>query len=283
MFRSDSRIADFYLRHLLRLNALLSFFTVFAIFIFLSKESHIALGLRNFSSLNGAWHPTEGHFNMIPMILSTIIISFGSILIATPVGFFAALFACYYTNRKINFIFKRLVELYSGIPSVIFGFWGLMNIVPIINKISPPGQSLLAGILILALMIFPIITLNLITSFKGPISKLEFVCNSLGMSKSTYIWKVLLPSSKRLVLSSVLLALGRAIGETMAVLMVCGNIAQIPSSLFDPIRTLTANIALEMSYAMNVHRSALFLSGTILLLLIFLLSWVSNNLKQEKI
>ena len=130
-------------------------------------------------------------------------------------------------------------------------------------------------------MIFPIITLSLISSFDMASENHYKVSESLGLKKSTYIWFILLPSLKEQIMGATMLSIGRAIGETMAVLMVCGNIVKIPSSVFDPIRTLTANIALEMSYAMGMHRSTLYLSGLLLLLIIGILFSVSDILTKR--
>lgn len=259
------------------------FFTAFAvglIFFFLLKESYLALsGSSTAFIFDKAWYPTEGQFNMIPMITGSLAVTGGAILIALPLGLFSAFLSSFYLSSKANWFFKRLMELYTGIPSVIFGFWGLMKIVPLINEINPPGQSLLAGILILALMIFPILTLSLISAFEMSSKRDYKVSGSLGISTSTYIWKVLLPTIKPQLGGALLLSVGRAIGETMAVLMVCGNIVQVPGSVFDPIRTLTSNIALEMAYAVDGHRSALFLTGLILMIMVTFLFYLKRLLR----
>lgn len=255
---------------------------ILLIFLFIINESLVSIKELNLSFLrDDSWYPLEGQFNMIPMIVGSLYVTLGAILFAFPVGLFAALFACFYCPLILQSVYVRAIELYTGIPSVIFGFWGLMKLVPVINEINPPGQSLLAGIIILTLMIFPIFTLNLISNFKMNTQEHYKVSMSLGFKRSTYIWFILIPNLKYQILGSVTLATGRAIGETMAVLMVCGNIVKIPSSVFDPMRTLTANIALEMSYATGTHRSSLFFSGFILLVLIVLLFFVLEILKRS--
>jgi len=218
---------------------------------------------------------------MIPMLVGSLLLTLGSVTMALPLGLFSALFANFYCPTQFKVFYRRAIELYTGIPSVIFGFWGLMKLVPIINQLHPPGQSLLAGILVLSLMIFPIITLSLISSFEMASKSYFKVSESLGLKKSTYIWFILLPSLRGQLLGATILATGRAIGETMAVLMICGNIVKIPTSVFEPIRTLTANIALEMAYAMGAHRSALFLSGLVLLTMIAVLLLLSDALKKK--
>lgn len=282
LYQLSKKRQDFFIDLILKGNGIINLIFVFLIFSFLILESWQFI-YRDGSSffLDNSWYPSEGQFNMQAMIISTIMVSLGSLVLAAPLGLFTALFISFYSSLKISWFFQRLVELYAGIPSVIFGFWGLMNIVPLINKINPPGQSLLAGIFILTLMIFPIITINLVSHFELASKKHLLISDSLGLSKSTYIWKILIPSSKRQLMSANILALGRAMGETMAVLMVCGNIVKIPTSLFDPIRTLTANMALEMSYAVDQHRSALFLSGFVLLCLIITLIALSTQLRSH--
>ena len=248
------------------------------IFLFVGKESFLALQGHSINFLlDDSWYPTEGKFNLTPMLMGSLYVTLGSVVLALPLGLFSAILACFYLGSKSRWLFVRAMELYTGIPSVVFGFWGLMKIVPLINQWHPPGQSLLAGILVLALMIFPILTLSLISSFEMSSDSNYRVSKSLGLKNSTYIWKVLIPSTRGQMLGGILLSLGRAIGETMAVLMVCGNIVKVPSSVFEPVRTLTANIALEMAYAMDGHRSALFLSGFILLVFVTALFFLSDH------
>ena len=161
-----------------------------------------------------------------------------------------------------------LIELLAGIPSVVYGFWGLVVLVPLIGRIQPPGTSLLAGIAILTIMILPTIALMADASLaKVPPEYLRGAA-ALGLSRWATIRSIVFPAAKSGLFTGVILETGRAIGETMAILMVCGNVVQTPKSLFDPIRTLTANIALEMAYATGDHRSALFVSGLVLMALI---------------
>lgn len=282
MYQLTRSRQDLYFKIFLKINGYFSFLAVFLIFFFIGKESIVALNGHSTAFIfDKSWYPTEGQFNMFPMLVGSLLITFGSVVLAFPLGLFSSLFVAFYCPVRVKSFYRRAIELYTGIPSVIFGFWGLMKLVPIINKLQAPGQSLLAGILVLALMIFPIITLSLISSFEMA-SKNHFkISESLGLKKSTYIWFILIPSLKGQIFGATILSIGRAIGETMAVLMVCGNIVKIPSSVFEPVRTLTANIALEMAYAMGTHRSALFLSGLVLLVLIGLLLLLSDSLKRR--
>ena len=218
------------------------------------------------------WNPLQESYNLVPMIYGTMLTMMGAVLLATPLGIISALFCQYYAPQSIAFVYRRLIELLAGIPSVVYGFWGLVVLVPLINQLKPPGASLLAGIGILTLMILPTITLVADATFTQ-VPK-DYLQGAVGMGLSTWgtIWHIVLPVSKSGLLTGVILEIGRAIGETMAVLMVCGNVVQIPQSIFDPVRTLTANIALEMAYALDDHRSALFVSGLFLLSVIIILT-----------
>jgi phosphate transport system permease protein len=238
------------------------------------------IGPRHFVS-DAAWAPSAKLYGLVPMLTGTLIAMAGSVLVATPLGILSAVFCHYYAPPKIAALYRRLIELLAGIPSVVFGFWGLVVLVPIIGRIHPPGPSLLAGILILAVMILPTIALMADGSLANvPKSYLDGAA-ALGLSKWSTVRQVVFPAAKSGLFTGVILETGRAIGETMAILMVCGNIVQTPKSLFDPMRTLTANIALEMAYAMGDHRAALFVSGLVLMAMIGALvaaaEWISHG------
>lgn len=243
--------------------------TLFVAVESLPALSHVGI-LRIFA--DESWHPSamaeEGQFNLVPMIVGTLLVSLGAMLLALPLGVASALFIHFYAPRPLAAVYRRLIELLAGIPSVVYGFWGLTVLVPIIARWEPPGASLLAGILVLSLMILPTIAMVCDATFTHlPRAYLQAAA-ALGMSRWGTVRGVVLPAARSGIMTAVMLAAGRAIGETMAMLMVCGNIVRLPKSLFDPVRTLTANIALEMAYALGDHRSALFVSGLVLLMLV---------------
>lgn len=227
------------------------------------------------------WHPTNDRFNLVPMVLGTLLVSFGAVLLATPLGIASALFCRYWAPPFLATFYRRLIELLAGIPSVVYGFWGLVVLVPLINQIHPPGSSLLAGILVLALMILPTVALVSEASLKSVPMEYWQSAAALGLQRWGTIRGVILPAAKSGLVTGIILAGGRAIGETMAVLMVCGNVVQVPQSLFDPVRTLTANIALEMAYATGNHRSALFVTGLVLMVAIAILVFVAEWLDRR--
>lgn len=227
-----------------------------------------------------SWNPTAGRYNLLPMLLGTLLTTAGAILIAAPLGILSAVFCQFYAPPLIAHAYRRLLELLAGIPSVVYGFWGLVVLVPLIARVQPPGQSLLAGIVILSIMILPTVALVAEASFaKVPTAYLQGAA-ALGLSRWTTVGQIVFPAARSGLLTGLILAVGRAIGETMAILMVCGNVVQVPENLFEPMRTLTANIALEMAYATGDHRAALFVSGLVLLGAIALLVAIAEVMSR---
>jgi len=169
----------------------------------------------------------------------------------------------------------------AGIPSVVYGLWGLLVLVPWINQWAPPGASWLAGSLVLALMVLPLALLVTDTALGQLPAAWWRAGHAMSLSRLGMLRRVLLPAAAPSILSGVVLQFGRALGETMAVLMVCGNVVQWPHSVFDPVRTLTANIALEMAYATGDHRVALFVSGLLLMAVTALLLAVAWRLRAS--
>lgn len=268
---------------LLRGMAMIASTIVMLIVIFLIVEAlpvlrHVGV-LRFFT--DPSWHPAEGFYNLTPMLWGTLFAMAGSVLIATPLGILSAVFCQYYAPTRLARPYRRLIELLAGIPSVVYGFWGLVVLVPLIGEIHPPGPSLLAGILVLTIMILPTIALMADASLANVPQQYVRGAAALGLPRWAMIRGVVFPAAKSGLFTGVILETGRAIGETMAILMVCGNVVQTPSNLFDPIRTLTANIALEMAYALGDHRAALFMSGLVLMALIIALTisaeWISRG------
>jgi phosphate transport system permease protein len=255
------------------------------IVVFLVAESLPALrhvGLARFFT-DDSWHPAEGLYNLTPMLWGTLFAMAGAVLVATPLGILSAVFCHFYAPTPVARLYRRLIELLAGIPSVVYGFWGLVSLVPLIARIHPPGPSLLAGIAVLTIMILPTIALTADAAVaKVPAQYIQGAA-ALGLPRWAIIRGVVFPAARSGLFTGVILETGRAIGETMAVLMVCGNVVQIPHSLFDPIRTLTANIALEMAFALGDHRSALFVSGLLLTALIVVLAAAIEVLNKERI
>jgi len=272
-WRSDPRRIDQALVWILRACATISGAIVGLIAVFLVNESIPVLrhvGLTRFFTDPG-WHPTEDQYNLLPMLAGSLLAMTGSVLLATPLGILSAIFCHYYASPIVARWYRRLIELLAGIPSVVYGFWGIVTLIPLIARIQPPGPSLLAGILILTIMILPTIALMADASLANVPKEYLVAAAALGLDRWAVVRRVVLPAAKSGLFTGVILETGRAIGETMAILMVCGNVVKYPKSIFDPMRTLTANIALEMAYAVGDHRSALYVSGLVLIAFIVVL------------
>ena len=255
------------------------------IVLFIFKETLPALngpGLLRFVT-DDSWHPLENQFGMLPMLWGTLACTGLAVLLATPLGVGAALFCSYFAPPSLVRPFRGLLTLLAGIPSVVFGFWGLTVLVPLIARVEPPGASLLAASLILTLMIVPTVALLSEAAINAVPESYARGSAALGLSKDATIRKVILPAAKSGIVAAVILAAARALGETMAVLMVSGNVVQTPTSIFEPIRTLTANIALEMAYATQFHRSTLFVSGLVLTFVIAALAIVAYRVTQRSV
>lgn len=230
---------------------------------------------------NQGWYPLEGRFGMAPMILASIAVTLVAMLLALPLGLANAIYLEFYASPITARGFRLLLNLLAGVPSVVFGLWGLTRLVPLITQWQPPGASLLAAILVLTLMILPTIALTSASALASVPKDLLAGSMALGLRRKTQILHILLPAARSGIASGALLATARALGETMAVLMVAGNVVQLPTGLFEPVRVLTANIALEMAYAMGDHRASLFASGLLLTLLVWLLSWVAHRVNRQ--
>ena len=267
----------------LRFCALISAAVVILIVLFLLNESwpilqHVSVSRFIFDT---SWHPAQSLYNVTPMLSATLLSTVGALLLATPLGIASALFSQYYAPPLLASWYRRLIELLAGIPSVVYGFWGLTTLAPLIAHLHPPGVSLLTAILVLSLMILPTVALTVDAALLAVPVTYHHSATALGLSRWGMIKGVILPAAHSGITSGIMLAAGRALGETMAVLMVAGNVVQHPHSLFDSVRTLTANIALEMSYAMGDHRAALFVSGLTLMLMILLLVSMAEIFKRR--
>ncbi|MFM7753577.1 MAG: phosphate ABC transporter permease subunit PstC [Cyanobium sp.] len=241
---------------------------------FVLRESWPALqqvGIGRFLS-DPSWHPaagpSEGRFGLGPMLLASLLASAGAVLLATPLGWLTALLSAVVLPASQAQVVRGMLQILGGVPSVVVGFWGLVQLTPLIGRLHPPGQSLLAAILCLTLMILPTTALLSEEALRQvPRPQLQAAA-LLGLSRPATVIGVMWPLARPALIGAVLLAAGRALGETMAVLMVAGNVIEVPASVFAPVRTLTANIALELGYALELHRSALFVGGLLLMVLV---------------
>ena len=228
------------------------------------------------------WLPSSDKFGILPMIVASLIATVGSLIIGVPVGILTAVFIAEIAPKKVAKLMSPAVELLAGIPSVLYGIFGLAFIVPAIQNIFnlPKGQSLLAVIIVLSIMMLPTIISVSETAIRAVPRAYKEGSLALGASKIETIFKVVLPAAKSGILAAVVLGIGRALGETMAVILVAGNSPMIPSSLMDSIRPLTTNIALEMGYAFGTHQEMLFATGVVLFSFILILNLILNKLSK---
>lgn len=227
------------------------------------------------------WAPTRGQFNLVPMFVGTLYATLGAVTVAAPCGIALAVFVTFYAPSPIARVVRGVLGLLAGIPSVVYGLWGLVTLVPLLNRLHPPGLSLLMGIVILTLMILPTIALIAEAALRAVPREYTLGRAALGCTQWQVVRGIALPAARSGLLTAVLLGAGRALGETMAVSMVMGNTIQIPDSVLVPARTLTAHIGLEMAYAMGSHRAALFVAGLWLLGGVIILVWIVDHINRE--
>lgn len=266
------------------LAAALSILAVGLICVFLFANgvpAMIEIGIPDFL-LGTTWRPANDIYGIFPMIIGSIYVTAGALIFGVPAGLLTAIFLSRFASAKVAAFLKPGVELLAGIPSVVYGFFGLMIIVPFIRLNAPGnGLSLLAASILLGIMILPtVITVAKNALDAVPQSYYEGAL-ALGATHERSVLRVLVPAAISGIMAGVVLGIGRAIGETMAVVMVAGNQPTIPASIFDGVRTMTANIVLEMGYAADLHRGALIATGVVLFVFILLISTLFNAMKKR--
>lgn len=234
--------------------------------------------------LGTKWVPSSESFGIAPMIVASILATLGALIIGIPIGILTAVFIAEIAPKKIGKIISTAVELLAGIPSVLYGVFGLAIIVPWIQNTfnQPKGQSLLAVMIVLAIMMLPTIVTVSETSIRAVPKSYKEGSLALGTSHIETTFKVVVPAAKSGILAGVVLGVGRAIGETMAIILVAGNSPIIPTSIFSGVRPLTTNIALEMGYAYGTHQEMLFATGVVLFIFILLLNLLLSKLSNKE-
>ncbi len=261
----------------------ISILGLIAFFIFVEGVPLIwKVGLQKFL-LGDRWFPSQGSFGILPMIIGSFLVTLGALIVGVPLGISCAVFLCELTPPTFGMIIRPMIQLLAAIPSVIFGFWGLIVLVPLIREhLGGPGLSVLAGSLVLGLMILPTIISISEDSLRALPRTFKEGALSLGATHWQTIWRVLLPGARSGIVASIILGMGRAIGETMAMIMILGNAAQTPISILDSARTLTTNIGIEMGYATGDHRQALFATGVVLFFIIMCLNSLALIVSRRK-
>ena len=240
------------------------------------------IGLGNFM-LGTVWAPTSGQFGILSMIAGSLAVTFGALLLGVPLGLAVAILTVEFAPPTAMRILRPAIQLLAGIPSVIYGFIGLLVLVPLIRQVfGGPGLSILAGSIVLGIMILPnVVSISEDAIRAVPRSYREGAL-ALGATRWQTIWRVVLPAARSGIIASIVLAMGRAVGETMAVIMVVGNALEMPNSILDATTTLTSNIGLEMGYASGQHREALFGIGVVLFIFIMSLNSLARWLTRSR-
>jgi len=252
------------------------------VFLFVSGIPAIKeIGFADFL-LGMSWKPGQELYGIFPMIIGSIYVTAGAILVGVPIGLLCAVFMARYCPKGVYKVLKPAVDLLAGIPSIVYGFFGLMVIVPLVQQnIGGSGKSLLTSAILLGIMILPTI-INVAESNIRAVPEYYYEGSlALGATRERSIFRTVLPAAKMGILAGVVLGIGRAIGETMAVVMVCGNQAIMPESITSGVRTLTANIVLEMGYASGLHRDSLIATAVVLFVFILIINLCFTALKRR--
>lgn len=263
------------MRMVFLLSACVSILCVAMICVFLFANGIPAIGkIGVFQFLAGEkWKPGNDLYGILPMILGSIYVTAGAVIIGVPIGILTAVFMSKFCPRHIYKVVKPAIDLLAGIPSVVYGFFGMVVIVPVVSQLfGGSGKSMLTASILLGIMILPTIigvsesAINAVPSsyYEGSLA--------LGASHERSVFFATLPAAKSGILAGVILGVGRAIGETMAVIMVAGNQARMPKGILEGVRTMTANIVLEMGYATDLHREALIATAVVLFVFILIIN-----------
>lgn len=239
------------------------------------------------------WKPKNDIYGILPMIVGSLYVTAGAIVFGVPIGILTAVFMAFYCPKRIYKPLKTATELLAGIPSVVYGFFGLVVLVPVVRslgrvlreagviKSAGNGSSILTAALLLGMMILPTVIGLTESSLRAVPEQYYEGAVALGATHERAIFRVVLPAAKSGVVAAIVLGVGRAIGETMAVIMVAGNQARIPSGIFRGVRTLTANIVIEMGYATGLHRESLIATGVVLFVFILIINFCVAFLKRR--
>ena len=235
------------------------------------------------------WKPGNDVYGILPMIVGSIYITAGAIVIGVPIGLLTAIFMAFYCPKRIYGVLKPCTELLAGIPSIVYGFFGMVVIVPVVLEVAKffgagisSGSTILSASILLGIMILPTIIGVSEAALRAVPNAYYEGAVAMGATHERAIFSVMLPAAKSGVLAGIVLGIGRAIGETMAVIMVAGNQPRLTASLLKGIRTMTANIVIEMGYATGLHREALIATGVVLFVFILLINLTFSVLKRRK-
>ncbi|MEO0085972.1 MAG: phosphate ABC transporter permease subunit PstC [candidate division WOR-3 bacterium] len=258
---------------------------IFLIAFFIFREGlplMLKVGIHNFIA-STRWQPSQGKFGILPMIVGSLEVTILAIVIGAVLGLSCAMFLAEFAPRWSVRILKPMIELLAGIPSVVYGFIGVVVLVPWIRTtFGGPGFSVLASSIILGIMILPTVIAISLDAFHAVPTSYKEGSLALGATRWQTLYRVMIPGARSGIIAAFILGMGRAVGETMAVIMVAGNALTLPVSVLQPVRTLTSNIALEMGYAAGDHQAALFATGVVLFIIIVILNTVALLVTRQR-
>ena len=279
-----NKVLDFLMKIVFLVCACISIAAVITICVFMFANGVPAIkeiGITKFL-FGTQWRVSQNLFGIWPMIVGSIYVTAGAMIIGVPIGILTAVFLAKYCPKKLYKFIKPIINLMAGIPSIIYGFFGLVVMVPFVREhFKGNGQSILTAALLLGIMILPTIISVSESSIRAVEESYYEGALALGATHERSVFTVVVPAAKSGVFAAVVLGVGRALGETMAVMMVVGNQARVPDSIFKGVRTLTTNIVLEMGYATDLHREALIATGVVLFVFILIINISFSILKRR--
>ena len=284
MVNKMTNLSEKVMRIIFMLSATVSILAVIVICYFLFDQglpAMVEIGVSDF--LTGTlWKPLEGHFGIFPMIVGSIYVTAGAIILGVPVGLLCAIFMAKFCPRRLYSVLKPAVDLLAGIPSIVYGFFALMVIVPVVQDLTgTSGKGILTASIMLAIMILPTIVSVSEASIRAVPESYYEGSLALGATHERSVFFATVPAAKSGIMAGVILGVGRAIGETMAVSMVAGNQPVLPDSILSGVRTMTANVIIEMGYAEGLHREALIATAVVLFVFILIINISFSLLKRR--
>ena len=284
MVKKMTNLSEKVMRIIFMLSATVSILAVIVICYFLAGQglpAMVEIGVSDF--LTGTlWKPLEGHFGIFPMIVGSIYVTAGAIILGVPVGLLCAIFMAKFCPRRLYSVLKPAVDLLAGIPSIVYGFFALMVIVPVVQELTgTSGKGILTASIMLAIMILPTIVSVSEASIRAVPESYYEGSLALGATHERSVFFATVPAAKSGIMAGVILGVGRAIGETMAVSMVAGNQPILPDSILSGVRTMTANVIIEMGYAEGLHREALIATAVVLFVFILIINISFSLLKRR--
>lgn len=280
-----SKIKEKLMKIVFLLCACISIIAVVIICLFIFANGVPAVGKIGFFDFvfGTHWKPSSGEFGIFPMIVASIYVTAGAIIIGVPIGLLTAIFLAKYCPKRLYKVIKPLINLLASIPSIVYGFFCLVVVVPIIQELTnTSGKGILTASILLGIMILPTIINTAESSIRAVPDMYYEGALALGATKERSIFKTVIPAAKSGIMSGIILGIGRAIGETMAVVMIAGNTPIMPRGITSSVRTLTSNIVMEMAYSSGLHQKALIATAMVLFVLILIINICFSIIVRKK-